>query len=77
MSASDKVIQKQQILIEQHKKKIEDLMSTIQIMKEETNKKMDQLVEMLTALTEATTHKVKDKQVTTGGSNGIPTRRLP
>jgi hypothetical protein len=77
MSASDKVIQKQQILIKQHEKKIEDLMSTIQSMKEETNKKMDQLVEMLTALTEANTHKVKDKQVTTGGSKGIPIRRLP
>jgi hypothetical protein len=77
MSTSDDVIQKKQILIEQHEKKIEDLMSTIQIMKEEANKKMDQLVEMLTTSTEATTHKLKDKQVSTGGSKGIPTQRLP
>jgi hypothetical protein len=66
VSTTDDFIQKQQLIIDQHKKKIKDLMPIIQMMKDETNKKMDQLVEMFTALSKTTNHKSKEKQVTTG-----------
>jgi uncharacterized protein YfbU (UPF0304 family) len=64
MASNDDSIQKQKAIIEQHEKKMEDLMTTIKARKDETSKKMDQLVEMLAALTKCY-HKLSTREAST------------
>jgi hypothetical protein len=51
MSTSNDIIQKQQEIIQEHKRKIEELTRIIQSMKDDTSKKMDQLEAMISVLT--------------------------
>jgi glutamate dehydrogenase/leucine dehydrogenase len=74
MSSNEDMTKKQQSIINQHKKKIDYIMSTIKSMKDETSRKMVHLVDMMTALKEVTTHKSSKKQAPTGGGKGTSNR---